>query len=205
MACETGDLVRFDGHPPWYGFLNAYSVGLRNGGGSSDNVNQTALNTPWPVANAPHTFEILRQPIRVGSPVSIAEGRCVDLRWSGIGGSTLATYSTFGSAPGSSPGSIAVLFDGTGRLRQLFFNGSRVSISGAVFLLIGRSDRAGQDAAALSNGDDSLGANWQYPDSFWIAVDPLSGIAKTAECKANSTDVFDSQSFIRSEIFAGGR
>jgi prepilin-type N-terminal cleavage/methylation domain-containing protein len=205
VSGTTGDLVRFDGQPPWYAYLSTTSVGLRNGGASSENVNQTALNTPWPVVNTAHTFEILRQPVRAGSPLSIADGRCVDLRWSGHGGSSLATYSPFGYAPGSTPGSIAILFDGTGRLRQLFYKGNRVSNSGAVFLLIGRSDRAGQDAANLSTADDSLGANWQYADSFWIAIDPLSGVAKTAECKPQATDVFDSQAFIRSEILAVGR
>lgn len=201
VTCAVGDLVRFDGQPPWYAFQSASSVGLRNGGSSSENVNQTTLNTPWPADNVSHAYEILRQPIRSGSPLALADGRCVDLYWSGYGGSSLPTYSTFGH----SPGSIAVLFDGTGRMRQLFSNGSRVSISGAVFLLIGRSDRAGQSAATLSTADDSLGANWQYADSFWIAIDPLSGIAKTAECKPNATDVFDAQAFIRSEILAGGR
>jgi len=201
VTCAAGDLVRFDGQPPWYAFLSASSVGLRNGGSSSENVNQTTLNTPWPANNVAHTYEILRQPIPSGSSLALADGRCVDLFWSGYGGSSLPTYSTFGH----SPGSIAVLFDGTGRLRQLFSNGNRISISGAVFLLVGRSDRAGQSALTLSTADDSLGANWQYADSFWIAIDPLSGVAKTAECKPNATDVYDSQAFIRSEILAGGR
>jgi prepilin-type N-terminal cleavage/methylation domain-containing protein len=201
VTCAAGDLVRFNGQPPWYAFLSAYSVGLRNGGSFSENVNQNTLNTPWPADNVSHTYEILRQPIRSGSPLALADGRCVDLFWSGYGGSSLPAYSTFGH----SPGSIAVLFDGTGRLRQLFSKGNRVSISGAVFLLVGRSDRAGQSAAPLSAADDSLGANWQYADSFWIAIDPLSGVAKTAECKPNATNVYDSQAFIRSEILAAGR
>ena len=205
VSGTSGDLVRFDGQPPWFAYHNATTIELRNGSGSSENVNQTLLNTPWPAANTPHRFEILRQPIRAGSPLTIADGRGIDLSWSGFGGSNLATYSTFGA----SPGSVAVLFDGTGRLRQLFFNSNRVSISGPVFLLVGRTDRAGNSAAVLSATDDSVGANWQYSDSFWIAIDPLSGVAKTAECMPQAglatDDVFSSQSFIRSEIVAGGR
>ena len=197
----TGDMVRFDGQPPWYAFVNATTVSLRNGGYASEDVGQSSLNTPWPAPNTAHSFELLRQPIRAGSPLTLADGRCVDLTWSGYGGASLATYSTFGG----SPGSIAVLFDGTGRLRQLFVNNTRVNATGPVFLLLGRSDRAGNAAAALSATDDSVGANWQYADSFWIAIDPLSGVAKTAECKPKATDVFDSQSFIRSELLAGGR
>ena len=222
VSGTNGDLVRFDGQPPWFAYHNATTIGLRNGSGSSDNVNQTTLNTPWPAANTPHRFEILRQPIRAGSPLTIADGRGIDLSWSGYGGSSLATYSTWSGlggttlaescppqSPQSPPRSIAVLFDGTGRLRQLFYNSDRVTISGPVFLLIGRTDRAGNNAAALNASDDSVGANWQYSDSFWIAIDPLSGVAKTAECTPQSglatDDVFSSQFFIRSEIVAGGR
>jgi hypothetical protein len=173
---------------------------LRNGNASSENINQTPLNTPWPAANTPHRFEILRQPTRAGSPVSLADGRCIDLTWSGHGGADLASYSTFDAT-----GAIAILFDGTGRLRQLFYNGNRVNISGPIFLLVGRTDRAGNVAAALNANDDSVGANWQYSDSFWIAIDPLSGVAKTAECAPNADNVFRSQYFIRSEIPAGAR
>jgi prepilin-type N-terminal cleavage/methylation domain-containing protein len=205
VSGSVGDLVRFDGCPPWYAFQTATSVRLRDGGGSSEDAGQSSLNTPWPAPGTAHTFELLRQPIRAGSPLSIADGRCIDLRWSGFGGWNASTYSTFGA----SPGSIAILFDGTGRLRQLFNAGTRVTISGPVFLLVGRSDRAGNNAADLTAADDSVGANWQYSDSYWIAIDPLSGVAKTAECAKQagriSDDVFVSQSFIRSEVVAGGR
>ena len=208
VTCTAGDLVRFDGQSAWYSLLNATSVGLRDGS-PRENVNQTVLRTPWPADNVAHTYEIHRQPIRAGSPLQLADGRCVDLFWSGYGGSDLTTYTSFGSTIGHSPGSIAVMYDGTGRLRQLVANGSRVNISGAVYLLVGRSDRAGQSAAALGSSDDSVGANWQYADSFWIAIDPLSGVAKTAECMKQSglasDDVFTSQQFIRDELIAGGR
>jgi prepilin-type N-terminal cleavage/methylation domain-containing protein len=199
----TGDLVRFDGQLPWYEYVNPTTIRLRNSGG--DNVNQTTLNTPWPASAVPHTFEVLRQPIRSGSPITLADGRCVDLRWSGCGGSTAASYVPFGT----SPGPIAILFDGTGRLRQLFYGGARHLVAGPVYLLIGRTDRAGINPAVLNTADDSIGANWQYSDSYWIAIDPITGVAKTAECTRQAglatDDVFASQSFIRSEINAGGR
>lgn len=200
---NAGDLVRFDGQLPWYEYVDPTSIQLRNSGG--DNVNQSSLNTPWPASGVPHTFEVLRQPIRAGSPMTISDGRCVDLGWSGCGGSTSASYLPFGG----SPGAIAILFDGTGRLRQLFYGAARHPVVGPVYLLIGRTDRAGNNPAILSNTDDSVGANWQYSDSYWIAIDPMTGVARTAECTRQAglaTDnVFASQSFIRSEIGSGGR
>ena len=200
---NTGDLVRFDGQLPWYEYVDPTTIRLRDSG--ADNVNQTLLNTPWPAIAVPHTFEVLRQPIRAGSPMTIADGRCVDLAWSGCGGSTAASYRRFGT----SPGPIAVLFDGTGRLRQLFYGGARYPVVGPVYLLIGRTDRAGNSAGVLNTADDSIGANWQYSDSYWIAIDPVTGVAKTAECMRQvglaTDDVFASQAFIRSEVSSGGR
>jgi hypothetical protein len=37
-----------------------------------------------------------------------------------------------------------------------------------------------------SGTDDSVGANWQYADSIWIAIDPVSGICRTAACDATA-------------------
>lgn len=206
---SVGDLVRFDSQPPWYAYVSGTAVALRNGASYAtkavDDVGQSSLNTPWPAPSpAPHTFELLRQPLRAGSPLTLADGRCIDLRWSGHGGSDLTTYTanTFGTAPGA----IAVLFDGTGRLRQIFANGNRIAIDGPVFLLIGRSDRAQNTTnRPASSSDDSLGFNWEYPDSFWVAIDPLSGVTKAAECTPGAANVFASQAFIRSEIVTGGR
>jgi type II secretory pathway pseudopilin PulG len=164
-SAALGDLIRFDGQPPWYEMVSGTSFRLRgdnsflSGSTADDDAGHTSLNTPWPA------------------------------------------YTPFNA----SPGNIAALFDGTGRLRQLYWNGTRVNVSGPLFLLIGRTDRAGQSMASLSTSDDSLGANWQYSDSFWIGIDPLSGIAKSAECKPSATSVVDSQEFIRSEILATGR
>ena len=50
-----------------------------------------------------------------------------------------------------------------------------------------------------------MGANWQYPDSIWIAIDPLTGAVRTAECATNSTSVTDSQAWVRKALLATGR
>ena len=200
VSGTLGDLVRFDGSGPWYAFVSSTMLTRRGTGAYAvENVSQTTLNTPWPTANVPHTYELMRQPIRSGSPFTFADGRCVDLAQSGYVSST--GYTVFGNAPGS----IAVLFDGTGRLRQMIVGATRITPVGAIFLLVGRSDRAVSTPAALSNSDDSTGYNWQYADSYWIGIDPLTGVAKVAECYRNATTVVESQSYIRSELLATGR
>ena len=201
VSGTLGDLVRFDGSGPWYAFVSPTMLTLR-GTGSYDveNANQTTLNTPWPTANVAHTYELMRQPIRSGSPLTLAEGRCVDVAQSGYVGA--AGFTSFGN----NPGSIAVLFDGTGRLRQIIVGTTRITPTGAIFLLVGRADRAGNAWATLDPNDDAVGANWQYGDSYWIGIDPLTGVTKVAECVTGAlNDVVASQSYIRSELLATGR
>ena len=197
---QRGDLVRFDGRGPWYQFETPTRFSLRSTSAEEAVVNQSAATTPWPAPNVPHTYELLRQPIRSGSPLTLADGRCIDLFWSGYG--PTGSFSRF-----TDPSTVCVLFDGGGRLRQIVANSRRIPVTGPVFLLIGRSDRVGKayDPNVATSADDSLGANWQYPDSYWIGIDAITGVAKAAECAPNRTTVVDSQDFIRSEIAAGGR
>jgi prepilin-type N-terminal cleavage/methylation domain-containing protein len=210
VSGSLGDLVRFDGSGPWYAFVSSTMVTLRGTGAYAvENANQTALNTPWPTANVAHSYELMRQPIRSGSPLTFADGRCIDVAQSGYMGTT--GYTPFGN----NPDAIAVLFDGTGRLRQMMVGATRITPTGAIFLLVGRTDRAVGSPATWTAGDDSTGYNWQYADSYWIGIDPLTGVAKVAECAVGSTaataiangasPLVASQSYIRSALLASGR
>ena len=201
-----GDLIRFDGAGPWYELgENAMTVLLRSQS-TGDRTGQTDRNTPWPPVGVGHPFEILRQPVRSGQAFTIPDGRCIDLAWSGYGNSNYQFFFT----PGTTINAVTILFDATGRVRQLFIEDSatprRMSFTGPVYLLVGRVDRAGAAfAPTLNPADDTLGANWQYGDSFWIGIDPASGIVKTAECNPRQSTVVKSQDFIRAEMPAGGR
>jgi len=244
---STGDLIRFDGRGPWYELTdNGYGVQFRGTSGgfvaATELSGQTERNTPWPTMGVPHAYEILRRPVPNGTPYTIPDGRCIDLTWSGFG--LPPNYQTFvfnedvnssGSLdPGEDlnangrldvlPKTVTVLFDATGRVRQIFTQlvgaASRVTVTGPVFFLVGRVDRANNDPRLVSTydgTDDSTGFNWQYGDSFWIAIDPASGLVKTAEClpvpgainvtipATLATALTTSQQFIRSETPLGGR
>jgi len=210
------DLIRFDGRGPWYELTaapTATSLDIRLRGyedaNQAEDLGYVARNTPWPAPSTLHTFEIMRRPVPAGSPLSLAGGRAIDLYWSGFGpprvGGVTGTYVQFTT----SGQRISILFDGSGRLRQIVGSAGgtgspRWVPTGPVFLLVGRADRCGQLFATLSPADDSLGANWQYPDSYWIGIDTLSGVCKTAECQPNTTDVIDSQLYIRQALLKGG-
>lgn len=230
---NANDLVRFDGRGPWYEItaVSATSLSFRcrgNSSGASEDVGNEPRNTPWPPLSAPLVgsgtnrlaFEILRQPVPSGSPVSLGDGRVIDVVWCGcgpptitVGGLTLASYRPFVSSSASwtaaGGASTFILFDGTGRLRQVVVRSGgtvfRQAVTGPVFLLIGRADRASQSYAALSSSDDTVGANWQYQDSFWVAIDPATGVVKTAECTPGATTVVESQAWIRQSLLAEGR
>ena len=213
---QSGDLIRFDGRGPWYelsGTGAGTRVQFRGTTGiqsATEMVSQTERNTPWPTTGIGHPFEILRQPVRNGSAFTIPDSRCVDLAWSGFGNSTYTRFVNPGT-PVTVP-TVTVLFDATGRVRQIFTQNAaganRVTVTGPVYFLVGRVDRANNDPTAASTydgTDDTKGFNWQYGDSYWIVIDPASGMVKTAECLPKQTDVISSQLFARSETPTGGK
>jgi type II secretory pathway pseudopilin PulG len=230
-----GDLIRFAGRDPWYELtslvedttrdIGAPAIMMRgdtyNSAGapilvSSQSAGYSTTNSAWPTLDVGHQFEIIRRPVRNGSAFTIPDGRCVDLAWSGHGGSSYTPFLVPGT-PVTVP-TVTVLFDATGRVRQIFTqNGTganRITITGPIYFLVGRVDRANNDptlASTYDPKDDSTGFNWQYGDSYWIVIDPASGIVKTAECLpvktyANVTaGLLLSQQFARSETPTGGK
>lgn len=204
LAITDRDVIRFDGRGPLYHVATASPAqilfGLRNSA-AKENLGQSFLNTPWPSAG-PHSIEIFRQPTPAGVPLLLPEDRAIDLQWSGYGSAAFGAplTSTFGAGA-----TITVLCDNSGRLRQFSVTDSsgNTSITTAtvpLFLLVGRFDRAGNPQAPIDPNDDTVGANWQHADSWWLAMDPSSGIVKASECNATATTFADSQLFIRQAL-----
>ena len=205
VSCTTGDLIRFDGRGAWYSLTASgtpTACTLRSSGTVDALAGQTDLNTPWPAvgSSVPHSYEILRGPQRAGGAVAIGDGRCVDVYWSFAGTKQLNQ-----DLP-SLPAVMYFMFDAAGRIRQFCAGPNRWSPDGPILLLVGRVDRAGQDySSAIDASDDTIGANWQYADSEWIAIDLLSGVTKSAPCVVSATTVEASQAAIKSAMTTGGR
>jgi type II secretory pathway pseudopilin PulG len=217
VGIQAGDHIRFGGRAPFFEVASpptAAGLSFRlfghEAGNAPEDLGYVRRNTPWPaVGPSEHSFEIFRRPEISGSPLTLSDGRAIDLRWSGVGPprvpTTGGTYRQFNASP------VSIMFDGTGRIRQAVLPTQRWVITGAVFLLAGRADRAGQDPATLVAADDSVGANWQYADSFWIAIDPFSGVAKVAESVPNPGGattyerLIASQRWIREAMASDGR
>ena len=198
VSCTTGDLIRFDGRGAWYSLIASgtpTACTLRSTANVDALAGQTAMNTPWPAFWGSHAFEILRSPQRAGGVVSIGEGRCIDIYWSYAGSSSLSGDFS----------SLFFIYDAAGRVRQIAAGANRFSPDGPILLLVGRADRAGEHYAPLSDSDDSVGANWQYADSEWVAIDLMSGVTKSAPCAAGAANVAGSQAYIKSAMNMGGR
>jgi len=140
--------------------------------------------------------------------------------WSGIGTQRFGAAAIGGDAgwtfdpdyfnasiPGN-PGTVVPLFDASGALAEMCYiatapaSTARFPVLGPLYLLIGRVDRCGLGYNAAPT-DSNPGANWQYSDSFWIAIDPKTGVIKTAEVVPNSVTARDSQGFIRAGLATG--
>ena len=157
------------------------------------------LTTPWPPTNMGLRFAIERQPRVVGTTVTLSTESSIDMAHSGF--DNLGVYTPFAA------GQVSILFDERGTLRTFVEAGTRRIVSGPVFLLVGRVDRRGQSyvaAAGPSATDDTVGANWQYPTSYWIAIDPVSGQTRIAECRTGFTSPEDSQEYVREGLISQG-
>lgn len=210
-----GDLIRFDGRGPWFQLGGNASLAFLRGSAYGENAGQSELNTAWPAQGSSvwHTFEVLRRPQKSGKPLTLTDGRCIDMVWSGTGpvsaadtSGSLSDYQRLAITPGVA---VTIVFDASGRARQILRTSaagtSRQPVATPIFLLVGRADRVPNDPATYLPQDDTTGVNWQRGDSFWIGIDPVSGIAKVAECRPGATNVVESQEFIRSELVAEGR
>lgn len=183
VSSNGTDLIRFGGRGPFY-IVTSVSNRFVNFSLRGD-AGQTLDNTPWPAAGVPYPFEIFPKPTTAGSPVTLAANRAIDLRWSGFG--SPSGYTAFVS------GTVTIVFDGTGRLRQMVRGGNRTALNGPVFLLVGRLDQAGTTA------------NFQDPLSSWIGIDPNTGVVRSAGCVPNAETFDASQAWIRQALLAGGQ
>jgi len=211
---NPGNLIQFNDAGPLYDFRIT-------GGGTTATfratASQTGSNTLWP-ASAPsaHRFAIYRLPTRAGQPLTLAAGTAIDMVWSGVGTRRFGEATLGGDAgwtcdpdyaaacapgsPGSPriPATVVALFNPSGALDEMCYiaNSSaaattRFAVSSPLYLLVGRVDRCGLPYNPAPT-EDNPGANWQYPESRWIAIDPKTGVIKSAEPVNNATTALDS-------------
>lgn len=178
----------------------------------------------FPVSNG-SAFLIARPNTRTATPpLSVPAGYAIDVAWSSYG--TLLLHNE-ADARRDGNGSmqlipnilanqpIQVMFDSTGALKKLvirrFVQGfgvgtgsiieDTIELTADLFLLVGRADRVGLPYSAKPT-EASPGANWQYPDSRWIKISHVTGNTVIADPYLGVDNVYDSQTYARSDISA---
>jgi prepilin-type N-terminal cleavage/methylation domain-containing protein len=230
---STGDLVQFGGSGPHFEMLcpsSALVSGTEWSARLRTDFGQTPHNTVFPVTSGGVSFTIQRKPVRGGAATTIQSGMAIDLAWSGLGLNRFGQAMLLGDgqvSPGPDPDvsdnlppmtgytpgqAIVLTFNAAGGVNELFTlnpapswasSQTRLTIHEPLFLLVGRVDRCGLPYNP-SPTEDAPGANWQYPDSFWIAVDPRTGLTKTADTRLRVSTARESQRYIRSGLSVPG-
>jgi len=142
-------------------------------------------------------FQILRGPRRVGNPLELTGGTCIDLTYCGIGplssgvdpkgdGTTLATPALItsgannlcGFLPDNTPArlplvqSVTVMFSPGGGVDEIYVNTSRCTPQGSVHFLIGRVTKVNLPMATTP-ADPQYGVNLFDPENSNLA-DPTA-------------------------------
>lgn len=181
--CVDGDAIQFAGHGPYFRFTPP-AVGSQLGSVRMwSEVNQTPFSMVLP-PNGSYPFRIRRQPTRASSGIlQITNGAAIDLAASSWGGVVISALGL------TKP--ITILYDAAGRPTQILHSGGvREPVLSPIYLLVGLPDLCGNDyapilqTASTASQDDRIGANWQYADAYWVAIDNKTGLARTAPSAA---------------------
>jgi prepilin-type N-terminal cleavage/methylation domain-containing protein len=176
---EEGEafLVKFDFKGDWYGCVRGkatnpspytdpnrfyYVPGVTStiqppGGGNS--------------ASPGFRYQILRQPRRVGNPLELSAGTCIDIEYSGFG----PTGTQFGAANNR----LVLLFEPGGSVKSVSLDGGLGAAPlGTLHFLIGRVEKVAQDVSGVPITADN--SNLGDPNNFWVSVGRLNGSITTS-------------------------
>jgi prepilin-type N-terminal cleavage/methylation domain-containing protein len=177
-------LVKFDFKGDWYrcqrgkvGDLNGYTDPLRFYylGPVSSSVLPPSMGN-----NSSYGFryQILRQPRRVGNPLELSGGTCIDLQYSGMGPTGYGVASN-GGFKGTAGNRLIVLFSPGGAVDGLYVDSTPLTPTGTLHFLIGRVEKINPDVAGQALTIDN--SNIADPNSYWVSVGRLNGSLTTAE------------------------
>ena len=177
---KSGNLIRLGGRGVWYEMTSATACKLQTG----DSTRPDQAFRPWTNENWTTTYEIQSAPISqaknylqsigMAEPLKVVRGSAIDLYYSKVGNTTLNNNAT---------NPIIVMFNPTGEVGlcyNLGSSGGRGRTGGQsattptdkIHILCGQWDRA---LTAYTPEDGKR--NHQTFDSYWIDIDPATGIS----------------------------
>jgi prepilin-type N-terminal cleavage/methylation domain-containing protein len=225
-------LVRFDLQGAWYAcqyYIDSTGVPrfvFQSPGGSGippvgiiilpstihQGVTSTNSVTPLPpsmaVASHPgYPYQIIRMPRRIGNPLELTAGTCIDVAYCGVGPTNGPTntlqYGMYDPAPSGTmtaaalfPGSppapkrlqaITVMFTPGGGIDSVFLNNLPFSPPTTVHFLLGRADKLNDPFGSSSvsatglNMFDPEASNLSDPKSLWVSIARSTGNVNTSD------------------------
>jgi prepilin-type N-terminal cleavage/methylation domain-containing protein len=214
--------VRFDFKGAWY-------LCQRNDVSGTTHYNYafltqagTTLPQPPGIALLPGTsygysYQIVRLPRRIGNPLELPTGTCIDLMYSGIGPTDLPsstlTYGMYPDPTATSPPPgvyplrrVTVMFFPDGGIESIYLNDWPFQPSTTSHFLVGRSDKINPTPTAQNTStahpttiamyDPNL-SNLADPQSLWVSVSRSTGNVVTSD---NQPPLIDPSSASSSQI-----
>lgn len=163
-------MIRFDYKGDWFQCLRD-GTGFKCGNSISGNA-----YPPSAMGAMGYPFQILRAPRRVGQPVELTNGTCIDIAYCGSGPSgyefngdpTSSGTNVYATTP-----SFVLMFNPSGSLAGYYMGThSPYAASGTAHFLIGRVEKVG------ATGGNS---NLADPAALWVSVGRLTGSITSAE------------------------
>jgi len=140
----------------------------------------TAIPPAYGNATSPGLrFQILRTPRRVGNPIELIAGTCIDLEYSGMGqqGGEFAVPLNY----------LVVMFSAKGDIDGLIADGVLSGPTGTLHFLIGQVGKMNDPGGASTNHPtglnmfDPAASNLSDVNSVWVSVGRLNGQVTTTE------------------------
>jgi hypothetical protein len=152
-----------------------------------------------------YSYQILRLPRRIGNPLELSAGTCIDLAYSGIGPTnqpqlslltgmypalaTMTQATLFRLFPMSPQrlDTLAVMFAPGGGVDSIYLNNYWFSPQTTVHFLIGRADKLGDPLASDSSSSIGLAmynpniSNLADPNALWVSVSRSTGNVVTSD------------------------
>jgi hypothetical protein len=224
-------LVRFDNKGPWFlcqakpnsnGSMNlVYANQFQTGPWFASTPNSQfttgtgfsppSTNQPYLLAGSPvlKSYQILRAPRPIGSPLELPRGSCIDMTYSGVGLGPYVRQFPLPVTQSMLPTGVTVLFSTTGSIDSLYVHGqqSYYTTSGSsylasapaptlppiasLYLLLGKSDKVENPTTGFASGgvmitDPTVYTNLEKsnladPNSLWVVINRNTGQLTTAE------------------------
>jgi prepilin-type N-terminal cleavage/methylation domain-containing protein len=124
-----------------------------------------------------HPFQILRLPRRVGNPIELVAGTCIDLEYCGMG--------TQGTEFAATTDHLVVLFSPKGEIDGLIGDTTLAGPTGTLHFLIGQVDKMNEPNAVNTafgrNLFDPASSNLSDVNSVWVSIGRQNGQVTTTE------------------------